>query len=103
MARGQSSKGAAKRMLYEPTEEKAAIIYETKEPNPTQTPIADIPVKINNTPPITNTKEKLKQKTVYLTDNQIKAIKLKTIESDLLEHKDDSAVIRAAIDAYLNL
>lgn len=51
----------------------------------------------------TKIKVKLKQKSVYLTDKQIKAIKLKTIESEDPRHKDISSVIRAAIDEYLQL
>lgn len=98
MAKGQSSKGAAKRMLYEPTDEKRF-----EETQPKSIPIINAPEKPNNILSSSEKKDKLKPKTVYLSEKQIKAIKLKTIESNIPEHKDDSAVIRTAIDVYLNL
>lgn len=45
--------------------------------------------------------DKLIQATVYLTKYQQKALKLKVATSDRVEDKDQSAIVRTALDVYL--
>jgi len=44
---------------------------------------------------------KLIRKTFYITPAQYKAIRLWTVESERPEDKDQSAIVRAALDKYL--
>jgi len=46
--------------------------------------------------------EKLSETTVYLTKRHKKALKLKIALSDRVEDKDQSAIMRYALDAYLS-
>ena len=94
MAKKISSKDAAKSLLENISKPAAkdTILPETNQKSES--------INMHN---FDTEKKQLKQKSVYLTEQQIKAIKLKTIQSDSSDHKDDSAVIRAAINAYLGL
>ena len=48
-----------------------------------------------------NPKEKLIQTAFYITKKQHRALKVKAALGDDPENKDQSAIVRAAIDAYL--
>lgn len=64
--------------------EESGVKLDSKETNAQEEPVAKKTLNY-------------KQKAFYLTEKQIKAITLKTIDSDL----DKSGVVRAALDMYL--
>jgi hypothetical protein len=51
--------------------------------------------------PSETTKEKLLQTAFYITDKQRKALKIKTALGNKVEDKDQSSIVRAALDIYL--
>ena len=53
------------------------------------------------TEPIKNDLDEYVHKSFYITKRQVKAIKIRAATSDKPEEKDYSAIIRAALDAYL--
>jgi hypothetical protein len=50
---------------------------------------------------IETAKEKLLQTAFYITDKQRRALKIKTALGNKPEDKDQSSIVRAALDAYL--
>lgn len=98
MAKEKSSKNAVKNMFENDTQ--ALNISKSTTQEKIEKPLSiDTVEEIKSEP--SAKKDKLIPRTIYLTKEQIKAIKLKTIESDLPEHKDISAVVRTALNQYL--
>lgn len=106
MAKGRSSKNAASSMFTSVQEPKqdAPTKTITPEPTPTTTPATE-PVQAPAEAPKTGErgkeKEKFKQISIYVTEQDIKDVKQLAINSDKPEHKDMSAIIRTLIRKYL--
>lgn len=100
------------RMGFNPAEWKTEGVGEGKKgvlPKKDAPIVENLPSEISKPKPQNDAKikktapqEKLVQVSVYLTKHQYKALKMKIALSDRAEDKDQSAIMRSALDAYLS-